>query len=598
VTRTPISHAKHDVPGADGIWRPGATSHEESGTDLRDYLRPLEQVHAGALHGSGVAEGLTLSAVPGGTTVRVGPGVAVDPTGRHIVLTPGGPAEISDRPDEDSRLVTIGDSGIEVPATGRSGSCVVAVLWRETLDEQLATGVVQQFVERHTPWLRIYSEGVPPDDLAVVLGTVALDNGVVRAPGAGVGDRHGILLGAEGLRLRTAATGPAGVTDTVAGQLAARPGGGVTLRIDDPTGLEVSADRTAFRGADDAERLSLDAGRGRIGVAAPQPSHPLHVGAVTGIRQNSLYFSGGPGWSSLSYNAHHDEANGAWVFPDPTRPAVTVEMDDAGGTPRFEVFSTSTAAPTTWVRRLAINGNTGAVQIAGAVSVDRDEANAVTLFSANRSGTAMCASSGDGTGLSAVGGQNAIVAIGPSNFTGAVNVVGTFTATNKQFVIDHPLDPENKTLAHATVESDERVNVYSGNVVLDADGAAVVALPPWAESLNTDFRYQLTCIGRAAPVHVSREVSDGSFGIAGGAAGMTVSWQLTGVRNDPWAQQHPFEVEEDKAEAERGSYRHPDVYGHPAERSVSYVRYGDALRRNPRLARQVMTPGFGSGRAY
>ena len=74
MTSTPISHTKHDVPGADGIWRPGATSHEESGTDLRDYLRPLEQVHNSALHGSGVADGLALSAVPGGTSVRVGPG--------------------------------------------------------------------------------------------------------------------------------------------------------------------------------------------------------------------------------------------------------------------------------------------------------------------------------------------------------------------------------------------------------------------------------------------------------------------------------------------------------------------------------------------
>jgi hypothetical protein len=372
----------------------------------------------------------------------------------------------------------------------------------------------------------------------------------------------------------------------------------VALHVEGPQGLEVRAGRTAFQGDDGAERLSLDAGRGRIGVTAPQPSHPLHVGSASGIRQNSLYVSGGAGWSSLSYNAHHDEANGAWVFPDPARPAVTVEMDDFGGTPRFQVFSTTTAAPTTWVRRLAINGNDGSVQIAGSLGVDRDAPSSITLSSSNISGTALCGSSSNGVGLNVVGGRNAIVALGPSAFTGAVDINGRLTATSKQFVIDHPLDPENRTLAHASVESDERVNVYSGNAVLDADGAATVALPAWAESLNTDFRYQLTCLGRAAPVYVSREVSDGSFDIAGGAPGMTVSWQLTGVRDDPWARQNPLEVEEDKPEAERGSYRNPEVYDRPRERSTAYVRHADAVRRNPRLARHVMDPGFGAGKAY
>ena len=245
------------------------------------------------------------------------------------MLTPGGPAEISDRPDEDSRLVTIGDSGVDVPATGRSGACVVAVLWRETLDEQLATGVVQQFVERHTPWLRIYSEGVPPDDLAVVLGTVALDNGVVRAPGAGVGDRHGVLPAMEGLRLRAAATGSNGVSDAAAGQLGSGRRAG-DAAIDTLTGLEVSAASTGAPGGT-AQRLSLgDAHRGRIGVAGAAAEPSAARRGRHRIRQNSTYLSGGPGWSSLSYNAHHDEANGGVGLPDRYRPAVTVEMDDAG----------------------------------------------------------------------------------------------------------------------------------------------------------------------------------------------------------------------------------------------------------------------------
>ncbi len=131
-------------------------------------------------------------------------------------------------------------------------------------------------------------------------------------------------------------------------------------------------------------------------------------------------------------------------------------------------------------------------------------------------------------------------------FTGDVFVTGTLTATAKHFVIDHPLDPANKYLAHASVESCEQANVYSGNVVLDSQGEAVVNLPAWVEALCEDFRYQLTCVGRPAPVYVADEVADNRFRIAGGPAGHKVSWQLTGIRKDAWAKAHPLVAEQDK----------------------------------------------------
>lgn len=110
-------------------------------------------------------------------------------------------------------------------------------------------------------------------------------------------------------------------------------------------------------------RLYLQAG-GNVGINTTTPSNQLHVSGNTGIRQNRLYVSGGDGWSSLSYNAHHNGGNSAWVFPDNTHKAVTVEMDDAGGVPRFQVYSTTAAAPTTWVQRLAVNGDNGDVALA------------------------------------------------------------------------------------------------------------------------------------------------------------------------------------------------------------------------------------------
>src|ERR1019366_4143800 len=115
--------------------------------------------------------------------------------------------------------------------------------------------------------------------------------------------------------------------------------------------------------------------------------------------------------------------------------------------------------------------------------------------------------------------------------SGNVSVYGTFSATGtKNFRIDHPLDPANKYLFHASVESSEVLNLYSGNAVLDASGEAVVQLPDWFEVINKDFRYQLTSIGAPGrDLYVAEEVSGGHFKIAGGRPGGKVSWQVSGA---------------------------------------------------------------------
>jgi hypothetical protein len=299
-------------------------------------------------------------------------------------------------------------------------------------------------------------------------------------------------------------------------------------------------------------RLYLQAG-GNVGMGTTAPTHPLHVAKVLGIRQNELYLSGGVGWSSLSYNAFHNETNSGWVFPDPSRPAVTVEMDDSGGNPRFQVWSTTRENPTGWVQRLAVDGQGGDVSIpSGGVSVAHGQLSVtndkpVAPFGIDN---AVCATSTNGIAVFASG-ATAVSAIGPSQFTGDVDVSGIITGREKRCLVDHPSDPENKTLTHACVESDERFNVYSGNIVLDKNGEARVTLPEWVDTFNKDFRYQLTCIGQAAPVYVAQEVSDAAFSIAGGAAGMKVSWQLTGIRNDAWAQANPLAVEQEKPDDEK-----------------------------------------------
>jgi hypothetical protein len=57
---------------------------------------------------------------------------------------------------------------------------------------------------------------------------------------------------------------------------------------------------------------------------------------------------------------------------------------------------------------------------------------------------------------------------------GGVVVFGTFYSSDKNFKIDHPLDPSNNYLVQVCVESSERINIYNGNIVSDASGSAEV----------------------------------------------------------------------------------------------------------------------------
>ena len=79
------------------------------------------------------------------------------------------------------------------------------------------------------------------------------------------------------------------------------------------------------------------------------------------------------------------------------------------------------------------------------------------------------------------------------------------------------------------------MNIYNGNVVTDANGDAVVPLPEWFETLNRDFRYQLTVIGQFAQAIVTAEVANHQFSIKTDKPAVKVSWQVTGIRQDAWA---------------------------------------------------------------
>ena len=119
---------------------------------------------------------------------------------------------------------------------------------------------------------------------------------------------------------------------------------------------------------------------GRLGLGDTNPTHPLHVKGAMGVRQNAMYLSGDNRWSSLTFNAHHNEANSAWVFPDPAKPAVTVEMDAVSGFPRFEVWATTPGNNQSWASRLFVNGHTGDVGIGTGAPAARLDVNGDLRF--------------------------------------------------------------------------------------------------------------------------------------------------------------------------------------------------------------------------
>ncbi len=183
-------------------------------------------------------------------------------------------------------------------------------------------------------------------------------------------------------------------------------------------------------------------------------------------------------------------------------------------------------------------------------------------YSSNGYGIYGSAGSGDGSTVGLAG-----------YFNGSVEVVNTLTAGAKDFKIDHPSDPANKYLYHASVESSEMMNIYSGNVTTDELGLATVTLPSWFEDENGDFRYQLTIIGRKAQAWISQEVKDGKFQISSDATYTKVSWQITAVRQDAYAKAHPLVTEQEKPESERGFYLHPELYGQPEQKQIEWARH-------------------------
>jgi len=145
----------------------------------------------------------------------------------------------------------------------------------------------------------------------------------------------------------------------------------------------------------------------------------------------------------------------------------------------------------------------------------------------------------------------AITLIGNVKFLRNIAVIDKLSKGAGTFVIDHPQKPRTHLLYHSFVESPDVKNLYDGIAQLDENGEAIIQLPDYFEALNKDFRYQYFPLDQSMPnLHVKEEVKNNQFVLGGGKPNGRVSWQITGIRHDPYIEANPVEVEVEKGPGE------------------------------------------------
>ena len=366
---------------------------------------------------------------------------------------------------------------------------------------------------------------------------------------------------------------------------------------------------------------------GRIGIGTPGPTSPLTVNGIieTSSGQGGIKFPDGSlqTTAGLGTISRDDTLKGDGTQASPL--GLPVPLTLTGETPiltsvlvvsntgTFSEGITANGGPKGAGLRAqggssnTIGGSgviaTGGSSLASTVTAGRGVIASGGDSSNGQGGTGVEAHGGQGPlgaggtaivavgGFSSVNGGNAIEAIagggGPGvprglagSFDGNVEVTGMLSKAGGSFKIDHPLDPENKYLSHSFVESPDMKNIYDGLAQLDNNGEAVVEMPDWFAALNGDFRYLLTAVGAPMPgLYIAEEIANNRFKISGGMARMRVSWQVTGIRRDAWANQNRIRVEEAKSEKERGHYLHPEAFGQPQERGVRWANQPELMNR-------------------
>ncbi|MBN3035920.1 MAG: hypothetical protein JW861_10070 [Bacteroidales bacterium] len=241
---------------------------------------------------------------------------------------------------------------------------------------------------------------------------------------------------------------------------------------------------------------------------------------------------------------------------------------------------------------LAINYQTGYHTVMNVTSgnVGIGTANPTYKLHVANSGTAIYASSTSGNAVYATGTNNiGVYASSVSGkgifaqssydyagwFSGNVHVTGTLSKGGGSFVIDHPLDPENRLLRHNFVESPENLLIYRGKVKLNSAGEAVVVMPDYFAALTDEAGASIHTTPVGKPFLTGCEWQSGyvSF-IVYGEPGRDVYWEVLADRDDPVIRELGRPVEEEKGNGntlcEKGELLYPEAFGYPASAGRDY----------------------------
>jgi len=257
-------------------------------------------------------------------------------------------------------------------------------------------------------------------------------------------------------------------------------------------------------------------------------------------------------------------------------------INNSSGQLALRINNSAGAARALFIENASADGAvliTNSSNATNAVSIDNTgTGNALRVTNSNGSRGLYVVNSGGGEAARFAGTSANVV------IEGNLDVGGTLSKGGGTFMIDHPLDPENMILRHSFVESPDMMNIYNGNVTTDPEGLAEIQLPHYFDALNKDFRYQLTVIGQFAQAIVIKEIENNRFTIRTDKQNVKVSWQVTGIRKDKWAEKNRIVVEERKSPDSQGFYIHPEAYGQPHTLSTEWAKRPMLMKLNEAAA--------------
>lgn len=454
-----------------------------------------------------------------------------------------------------------GPQGIQGPA-GPAGASGIGITWLGTFASAPASPTLNQAYYNSSLGSSFIWDGNSWEILAQD-GTGGGSGGTLNDAYNGSGSGAGRIIAANNGAVEINASG---ATNNALRVVTAVPSSSAVYATHSAAGVAIRAESTSPSNTFStiqAETNSSDANTSAIigansgagyGVAAQLPATATGFAAVFGSNLRTTGGSGVDGQGFQGVSGQSFLSGGSGLFGIHNNPGL-------GADPNNNIVNAGLTS-------LGFYGALGQTEYRNGAGVFGFNADALGSLNDDASGVI-----GNGGFVGVLGTSQDPNGYGVASLTNIISLGNLEAVGVKTFVIDHPADPENKTLRHAAIESNEVLNVYRGNVVCDAYGNAIVQLPDYFSEINREFSYALTPIGAAAPsLHVSSEIQGNTFRISGGAAGQKISWQVTAERNDAWMQAHPFSAESMKPERKTGKRLLPQNGNSSAYFSTTFLK--------------------------